>query len=330
MRHFLLAGLLGLTLQLSGAAAVAANAGQGSVLALDRFQLFVDTSGDIAEQNVTPGAYAGTSGTGLLDETYGNVFSAPLGSYGGRAMATPGANHASSWARGGSASGYADGTTWTAGLNAASVWFERFTITGGSGTGTLSLSVLVEGELDVSGPINADGRAGLASVGFNLLTTTSPFTLVTTANGGWPPGGSYHPTSHGLAFACDPLAPAADCDYGTVLSSVGHYEADTFTQASVLERVDATITFTYGMPFYVIGALEASSYAYQLGAEASADFFNTARVTAFVVPGGATVVMDSGAYAAFGLPVPEPSSLLLMLAGTLALDALRRRASPRR
>lgn len=309
MRKTALACLIGLFL----APATAATAGLGSVLHLDRFQLYVAPDGEIAEKNITEIREVRTSGGLPLHDSFGSAV--PLGSFSGSALSAAGVNKARSSAEGGSASGYTDGASWSAGLNVASVWFERFTVTGGTGTGQLTLSVVLDGQLSVSGPGNDDGLSGLASIGFNVLTTTGGFSLF---------DGGYHPTRHGLAFACD---DPTDCDYGIDLTSVGHYYEHTYTGSSVLQRVDATVSFTYGVPFYVIGALEASSYAYQLGAQASSDFYNTARVDTLTAPANAVVWVESGAYASFGLtaPVPEPSTWLMLLGGLAVTGAATRR-----
>lgn len=200
------------------------------------------------------------------------------------------------------------------GVYALSSWHERILVTGGTGTGTISLTVHLDGNISVWGQPTSEGLSGRGLASLNYLTSDAPLS----------PGSD--PLQLGLAFDCS--ANPSDCDYDTqVFHTVGGIYVESDQDLAVDKTTTLTIPFEYGKAFYLYGTLEVNAYGFNVGAGAKADFFNTASIVEFKVPDGATVTLDSGRYSAFALPVPEAHATWLCLSGLGVWWVLRRRKS---
>lgn len=205
------------------------------------------------------------------------------------------------------------------GVYGGSGWHDAITVTGGTGSGVLTLTARLEGTLDVKGPLNSQGLNGAAGASLHFMRSATPL------NAG------EDPFEVELAFACGPQD--SPCWYDTErFSSLASLPVEAREHRAYDESVTFDIPFTYGETFYLFGTLETAAYAFNVGASASADFFNTGRIVAFQAPDGARVSLGSGQYANFALPVPEPLTAWQALTGIAVLaawSARRRRCAHR-
>lgn len=194
------------------------------------------------------------------------------------------------------------------GAMALSSWHERILITGGTGTGTISLTARLDGNITVWGERNVQGLSGRGLAALTFLTAAIPLQA------------DDNPLHMGLAFPCG--ADEDGCDYDrSVFKTVGGLSVESDESLAYDETTTLTISFEYGVPFYLYGTLEVNAYGFNTGAGAEADFFNTGRISAFQAPTDAIVTLASGRYDAFALPtpVPEPATVLQWLAGMAVL-----------
>jgi hypothetical protein len=186
------------------------------------------------------------------------------------------------------------GTTSNTLAYAGSLWWDQYTISGGSGTGTAGFTAALDGSLASSGLAGAGVGYALVissslptsySIDFSTLTATNTSTWLNTQLAAFE-------ASTGAVV----LASYVD---GVALG------ADKLINQSFAGNFD----FTYGTSFY-IGAVLLTGAG---GNSGTSDFFNTATFN-LGLSGGDTVVMASS--------VPEPGEWAMLLAG-LGLIGLR-------
>lgn len=182
---------------------------------------------------------------------------------------------------------------------ALSVWSDVFTIQGGTGTGTLTVSAAVTGQFG----------SGYGAEGLYALAAVSE-------------------TQAGVIFD-DPLGAILGDTLPSPLllvhqsTTAPQYESDGERVApgsAFGDTVSATLQFTYGQPFILVSML--AGFANDFG---SLSAMNSA-VFGLTVEGnpGATILTASGAL--YPAAVPEPETYALFLAGLGLLAAAARRA----
>lgn len=183
------------------------------------------------------------------------------------------------------------------GAYAETSWSDAFTILGGEGEGTLTVSVRVEGSFVGTAQRGGPGPNSL----YALFRSDTPITL-----GSEDGGGLLGFLNHG------DTAP----DGSTTV--IGLHE--TFTGTRVYT---ADIAFTYGKTFYLASYLGA-----EVLGDGVADFYGSSHFGA-TAPGGASIQGLSGTTYLLSSAVPEPAALML-LAGGIGATWLSRRRLPGR
>lgn len=183
---------------------------------------------------------------------------------------------------------------------ALSVWSDAFTIQGGTGTGTLTVSAAVTGQF---GPnYGAEGLYALAAVSETEAGVIFDDPLGAILGGTLP--------SPLLLVHQSTTAPQYDA------------EGDRVAPGSAFgDTVSATLQFTYGQPFILVSML--AGFANDFG---SLTAMNSA-VFGLTVEGnpGATVLTASGALYPAAVPEPETYALFLVGLGLLGVAARRAR-----
>ena len=191
---------------------------------------------------------------------------------------------------------------------AFSQWTDGFVIVGGSGAGTASLSVLLEGTLQVSAGelvfLENQPAVETASFFFSLDQTI--------AGPGDPRTGESTSTTKNLIRRSHER------------SLVTHPTPFDPPRLVLSELVTASFTFEYDQPFFLTGHLTtgadvASGANVALIGGASADFLSAARVIQITLPKGATLFAGSGSYAVSMEEVPFAN-----LAARVKIDAEER------
>jgi len=181
---------------------------------------------------------------------------------------------------------------------AGGLWWDQYTISGGSGTGTADFSALLHGTLSASG-LAASGVGYVLAISstlpssfnidFSSLTAANTSTWLTDQLAALNPGGAF------------PLAYYAN---GALYSST-----------TVNQAFNGQINFTYDTPFYIGAALLTVAG----GNASTADFSNTASFN-ITLGAGNTLTMASS--------VPEPGAWIMLLVG-LGMLVLRMPGSRR-
>lgn len=236
------------------------------------------------------------------------------GTYSAQSATGVGVNRALARAEAGQATLEGQPQVLAAGL---SLWFDRITVTGGVGSGTLAFTARLDGRFDIRGTPTSEGRVGTGGAWLNYLTTTA-----------WPPDllNGRNAFDQGLAFPC--AVGDADCDHDpAIFNSVGSIGAEVGSSTAIDQPHTFNVDFEYGVPFYLIGVLETNAVTFGADAVVESDFMNTARFTAVIAPPGSAVFVGSGEYGAYVLanPVPEPGIWMLMSLGMGGMVAWRRR-----
>lgn len=203
--------------------------------------------------------------------------------------------------------------------SASSVWVDTFLIGGGTGTGTASVTVELDGT--VQSAYGENGTAFYDEIGgtFEQFGRTGSGTV---------------------RYTLEPIYDVDPIDFGSDgPSDVIRFEENFSNQQSfqtpfpdfVSEINPAPmilmgeVLFEYGVPFALEGRLFLSGHR-----QIDIDFFNTASLSLFTLPGGATLTSGSGhLYAVSGgsppTAVPEPGSFWLLGCGLLVLIGFPRR-----
>lgn len=173
------------------------------------------------------------------------------------------------------------------GAYAESIWVDAFTLSGGSGTGLLDISVRVEGSLSGAGQPGGPGP-------------NSIYALYISSSG----------------FSAQSLR--AWLDAGLPANPTGASAAISMTEAIDGARVfSARLPFTYGSTFYLASYLGA-----EVLGEGRADFFGSAHL-GITAPDGSRLSAASGFGYQLASAVPEPPVWLLFLAPLPAVLARR-------
>lgn len=182
------------------------------------------------------------------------------------------------------------------GAYAETSWSDAFTILGGEGQGTLTVSVRVEGSFVGTAQRGGPGPNSL----YALFRSDTPITLGSEQGGGL------------LGYLNEGDMPP---DGSTAV--IGLHETFSGTRTYTAE-----IDFTYGQTFYLASYLGA-----EVLGDGVASFYNSSHFGA-TAPGGASIQGLSGTTYLLSSAVPEPALPLLVVAG-LSMAALSRRHGQR-
>lgn len=204
-------------------------------------------------------------------------------------------------------------------MGASSNWLDTFLIEGGSGTGTASVTVELDGTVqsaygengtafydEISGTFEQFGRTGFGTVRYTL----------------------------------EPIYDVDPIDFGSdgppdVIRFEENFSNQQSFQTPFPDFVPeinpapmilmGEVLFEYGVPFALEGRLFLSGHL-----QIDIDYFNTASLSLFTLPGGATLTSGSGhLYPVLGesppTEVPEPGSVGLLGCGLLVLIGFARR-----
>ncbi|MCA1978628.1 MAG: PEP-CTERM sorting domain-containing protein [Thiobacillus sp.] len=278
------------------------------------------SSGVIAvAADIGPGFYSPTPfvPTASVTETPGQTAAIALADYAAQAKTTLGGNHAYA-----QASGFGNGAL---GVTGFSGWYDQLTLTGGTGTGTILLSVQLNGVVD------AGAFAGGAAYGL-FASTVHPTQLVDALNIvdavvspglPWalsaPLGNGQTPALTTIAHYAVGVSPYHDTEIlfpaqpasGPGIPSIENpsmllggaplepVRPDLILTPGANQAVNVTLTgtltFTYGEAFYLIGALGTSMFD-GLGAFCTFDIGGTCTLPALDGSGATTLDFFNSAH----------------------------------
>ena len=188
-----------------------------------------------------------------------------------------------------------------------SVWSDAFTMTGGTGSGTVLVSSRIQGVV-----------SGAGEMGYALVVSDHPFdfgVLSAAVEAADSFGAVQVPDSirviyTGLVNGCTGAGEPAECAYAPHKNFQGTFD----------ETLSTSVPFTYGETLYV-----ASLFAGGVGvAGGSANFYNSANF-GITAPAGASLQALSGA--SYVAAVPEPAVAWLWVVGmAIVVPLVRRRA----
>jgi hypothetical protein len=192
------------------------------------------------------------------------------------------------------------------GAGAGSIWSDGFRVAG-SGTGTLALSVQIEGSI-----------AGGADMFYDLFASGAAFDAQAIV-------AVYDSTDYDRqlpgAVRLLHTAVASGCGGPSASAACGHVPFENF-QGAFNVTLTGTFQFTYGQDYYLASVLGGDVSDNGPGGQAS--FLNSARFGISVLTGGQleSLAGPPGGYAA---AVPEPTAWLLLCAGIAFLAVTGRR-----
>lgn len=178
------------------------------------------------------------------------------------------------------------------GVFAETWWTDAFTISGGTGTGVITVNVVVEGSLIGE---RTSGGSGPNSI-YALVVNDSPFTQV------------------GLRLFLDDYEGVGipnGIDGGTPV-----FFQEGFSGTNIFSF---DVSFTYGETFYLASYFAAEVNGGDVRGTGTADFFNSSHFSGFAPDGSPIVGLSGTSFNFAAAQVPEPETALLMFAGLLPL-----------
>lgn len=184
----------------------------------------------------------------------------------------------------------------TGGGYAVSAWLDGFVVSGGSGVGTLNLSVQLHGTLYDPADVN------YALLMSNDPNAFSPAAIVADA------GAAYINLPSTTPVLLVEVDDTPDYPAGS--------GAIAFPSGAVNQQFNVNLSFVYGQTFYLASVLDIGGYG---------DFYNSASF-GIAAPVGATINSLSGTiYPVAAVPEPETYAMLLAGLGLVGWAARRRK-----
>lgn len=201
---------------------------------------------------------------------------------------------------GGFQSGNFSGVRLDTSMSVQSGWTDTFVIEGGTGVGVATVSVALRGRAE-----NRYGANGTVPYDEPALETFG--------------AGGYAPFGYSVRIFYDVPPPGYDPEndsrpifFDTIFSSASPVVVDDILTGSIL--------FEYGVPFALSSSLSMAGYD-----QIYVDFDQTETLSMFGLPAGASLTSGSGHI----YTVPEPSTALLLVSGSVLTSALAIRRSHR-
>lgn len=195
-------------------------------------------------------------------------------------------------------------------VDGGTLWSDGLIVSGGTGTGSLSLSAHVVGTV-----------SGEVEMFYALFVSSQPFDLQVILNTvGAAPGfwAVQLPNATRLMFT----GVANRCGQTHASNECGHVPFQNF-QGPLDLTLTASATFTYGQPLYVASVFGGGVSIFG----GSAAFFNSAHFGVSAPAGDTLAALSGSTYAS---AVPEPAAAPLFGAGLLLCAGLAWRRTPRR